>query len=165
MPDLSCGMVGSSSLTRDQIRAPCSGSRGLNTAPPREVPTTLFFFFESWSSFFNFIGIQDTTRKTPETTWRQKTRHKTPPSSPDLAWGRRGVKRLGQTLSPSPARQAPGPQVAEGNGEAGPSPHIRTAEGRPPRKAWPRHPHSCAGAGSPQRPGVGSWTHSWLRSS
>ena len=50
-PDLSCGMVGSSSLTRDQIRAPCSGSRGLNTAPPREVPTTLFFFFWELKQF------------------------------------------------------------------------------------------------------------------
>ena len=101
-PGLSCGLVGSGSLTRDQIRAPCSGSRVLNTAPPREVPTTLFFFLRIEAVFFNFIGIQDTTRKTPETTWRQKTRHKTPPSSPDLAWGGRGVKRLGQTLSPSP---------------------------------------------------------------
>lgn len=47
------------------------------------------------------------------------------------------MKRLGQTLSPSPARQAPGPRGAEGNGEAGPSPHIGMAEGRPPRKTAP----------------------------
>lgn len=34
---------------------------------------------------FILIGIQDTTRKTPKTTWRQKTRHSSSPTA-SLAW-------------------------------------------------------------------------------
>ena len=48
-------------------------------------------------------------------------------------WG----EAAGGDLEPqsSPARSRP--SGAEGNGEAGPSPHIGMAEGRPPRKTAP----------------------------
>ena len=43
VPVLNCGMhVGSSSLTRDRIQAPCIGSAVLSTAPPGKSPCIYF---------------------------------------------------------------------------------------------------------------------------
>ena len=62
-------------------------------------------FFESWSNFLNFVGIQDTIRKTPKNYMETED---SSPAPPDLEWGQCGVKQLGETLSLSPALHAPG---------------------------------------------------------
>ena len=90
-PGLSCGLVGSGSLTRDQIRAPCSGSRVLNTAPPREVPTTLFFFLRIEAVFFNFYRNpghdQKNTRNYMETEDETQDSSQLPRPSVGRTWG------------------------------------------------------------------------------
>ena len=124
-----------------------------------KIQAFFFFFFESWSNFFNFIGIQDTTRKTPKTSWNRRLLPSSPRSRVGTTWGEAAGGDLEPQSSPAGSR----PVGTEGNGEAGPSPHIRTAEVRLPWKTHPPNPHSCAR--SPQQPEVGPWTHSWLRSS
>lgn len=94
--------------------------------------------------------------KHPKTIWRQKTPPQLPP---DLEWGQCGVKQLGETLSLSPALRSRGLREAERVmvREQGPSPHIRTAEVRLPRKTRPLLPTPAQGQGahSSQRSGHG----------
>ena len=103
-------------------------------------------FFFLWVEAISLILLESRTQreKHPKLHGDKRLFPSSPKSRVGTTWGGAAGGDLEPQSSPAGSR----PAGAESNGKAGPSLHVRTAEGRLPGKTCPCHPHSCTGQGA-----------------